>query len=406
MTWNFIGSDMSQPEDESNWIETLVEAFQDAHNTPTNYKGISLIPNETARSYLLRIITSMGIETFDESWTSAMSKEVGLTTLQCSAGIYADDVHGKGAVDLISSTDLRAILRLGVQDNLSNMIQQHCRRSIEFVNLGRADSHKSLQKADLLSAARKTKARRLNHQAMVIEHVSSLCRLHATALQNPFLDAEVDERFMNRLSRSLKLREKSWLISLLPENFHWGNLKCVDDDSPTINPLAMNLGTFPNANEDVANSVDTRPAYIAADRDLFPCSHVLGRENCPDRATPRSQSPLSFTPVATHTDLQYLITFNTWRDIQEAFDFADSSSSEAVARGTQCCWKASTLRADNELWISCYDCRIKHDRSDSEWRSSTSDNSNFESWMENLQASAGIYRNRASVEAVVSVQSR
>ena len=105
---------MSKHGDEDDLIGKLVRAFQVVQLGASHYRGIPLIPNETAQSHLFRIIDFMNPEIWDDSSTNAVSKEVILTLLQYAARLYEGGVHAKEAVDLIESEDTRAILSLGI----------------------------------------------------------------------------------------------------------------------------------------------------------------------------------------------------------------------------------------------------------------------------------------------------
>jgi hypothetical protein len=149
---NFAGLTMSKHRDEDDLIGRLVRAFQDAHLKTSDYGGIPYIPNETAQSYFFRIIDFMNQELWADTSTNAMSKEVILTLLQCAARLYEGGVHAKEAVDLIESEDTRAILSLGIQDSLSQVIHQRCVESIRSNKSEATNAKNCSQQGGLFSA--------------------------------------------------------------------------------------------------------------------------------------------------------------------------------------------------------------------------------------------------------------
>jgi hypothetical protein len=360
---------MSKHGDEDDLIARLVRAFQDAHLERSDYGGIPYIPNETAQSHFFRIIDFMNQELWADTSANAISKEVILALLQCAARLYEGGVHAKEAIDLIESEDTRAILSLGIQDNLSQVIHQRCVESIISNRSKATNAENCSQQAGLFSAIRKNKARQLNHQAMIIEHISSLCHLHSTTLQNTFDGPMVNEQFMFtnyiRLSETLNLYEKSWLVTLLPDIFQWENQdSCGDVKLLSDGFLAASLAIVPSALEE-------------ANQD----------------------------PVIINDDLQGRITLSTYRDIQEAFSFMDSSIPPLIItdRDVQHWLGKSTPEENNEMWRICCNWRNQHQHSGPELSTPTSMFLKFERWMELLRKRAVTYRNLASVEAVTSV---
>jgi hypothetical protein len=251
---------MSKHGDEDDLMGKLVRVFQDAHLRTSHYRGIHYIPNETAQSHFFRIIDFTNPEIWDDTSTNAISKEVILALLQCAARLYEGGVHAKEAVDLIECEDTRAILSLGIQDSLSQVIHQRCVESIRSNKSEATNAENCSQQAGLFSAIRKNKARQLNHQAMIIEHISSLCRLHGATLQNTFDGPMIDEQFMFtnyiRLSETLNLSEKSWLVTLLPDIFQWenqdscGDIKLLNDGLLAANLAAIVSSALKEANQD------------------------------------------------------------------------------------------------------------------------------------------------------------
>jgi hypothetical protein len=127
---------MSKQGDEDDLTAKLVRAFQNAHLGASYYQGIACrgipyIPDETAQSHLFWIIDYMNPEIWDDTPTHAISKEVILALLQCAARLYEGGVYATEAVDLIESEDAWAILSLGIQDSLAQVIYQRCSESIK-----------------------------------------------------------------------------------------------------------------------------------------------------------------------------------------------------------------------------------------------------------------------------------
>src|SRR5258706_15832264 len=138
-------------------------------------ESIPFIRNETAKSYFFRMIDFMNPEIWDDTPAAATSRDAILALLKCAGTLYKDGVHTKEAVDLIKSKDTRAILSLGIQDCLCQVIYQRYMKSIRQDETGATNAQNCSQRTALFSAVRKNKARQLNHQAMIIEHMSSLC---------------------------------------------------------------------------------------------------------------------------------------------------------------------------------------------------------------------------------------
>ncbi|KAH8674835.1 hypothetical protein BGZ60DRAFT_429804 [Tricladium varicosporioides] len=222
---------MSKQEGED-LMRTLVSAFRDTNLGIHRYRGVPFVQDETAESYLVRIMDFWDTEMWDDTSTNAISKEVILTLFQCAARLYESKVHAKAAVDLIESNHTRQILSLGIQDVLCRIVYQRCiesTRSDEFKNV-----ENYYQRAGLFSAIRKNKARQLNYQAMIFEHITSLCRAHGAALQNAFDSPGINEQFMfynyTTLSKAFNRHEKSWLVTLLPDTFQWDGWESQDGD--------------------------------------------------------------------------------------------------------------------------------------------------------------------------------
>ncbi len=228
----------------------------------------------------------MNPEIWDDASTNAISKEVILALLQCAARLYEGGVHTKEAVDLIESEDTRAILSLGIQDSLSQVIHQRCVESIRSNKSEATSAENCSQQAGLFSAMRKNKARQLNHQAMIIEHISSLCHSHSAALQNTFDSPMIDEQFMFTnyitLSKTLNLCEKSWLVTLLPDIFQWENQDACGDVKLLNNEfLAANLAIVPNAIKEVNQDPCTNASKaITSPQDaITPCVIQGAKQN-------------------------------------------------------------------------------------------------------------------------------
>ena len=243
--------------EEDDWMHTLASAFQGGHLETDHCSGIPFIENETAQFHLFRIIDFLNPQIWDEPSTNAISKDVILTLLQCAARLYEGGVHAKEAVDLIDNEDTRAILSLGVQGNLSKVIHQRCVESIQSNKSEATNAENCSRQAGLFSATRKNKARQLNHEAMIIEHISSLCRLHGAALQNTFDGPKTDEQFMFHnyitLSKTFNVCEKSWLVALLPDIFEWDCQNLCEDISGLKN-LAPKFAVTQTPQQDVRNN--------------------------------------------------------------------------------------------------------------------------------------------------------
>ena len=121
----------------------------------SRYRGIPSVQDETAQSYLFRIMDFWNTEMWDDTLTNAISKEVILTLLQCVARLYEDKIHAKAAVDLIESNYTWAILSLGIQDVLCRVAHQ------QYVESTRSDKSEERNpenyswRADLFSTLQK-----------------------------------------------------------------------------------------------------------------------------------------------------------------------------------------------------------------------------------------------------------
>ncbi|KAH7364003.1 hypothetical protein BKA65DRAFT_490174 [Rhexocercosporidium sp. MPI-PUGE-AT-0058] len=202
-------------------LHTLVSASRDVDLGMSRYDSFPFVQDETAKSHLLRIMDFWNTNRWDDTSTNAICKEVTLTLLQCAARLYEDKAHTKAAVDLIESSYTREILGLGFHDILC----QRYEAGITPNKLEESNAKNYLRKADRFSAIRKSKDRELDYQAMIFEHISSLCRFHSATLQNSFDSPRIDEHFMFHnyaiLSKTFNCDEKSWLITLLPNTFQW-----------------------------------------------------------------------------------------------------------------------------------------------------------------------------------------
>lgn len=238
-------------------LQTLVNAFQDANLGMSRSIGLSLIQDETAQSHLFRIMDFWNIEMWDDTSTNAISKEVILTLFQCAARLYENKIHAKAAVDLIESTHTRAILSLGIQDVLCRVAHQQYRENMRFDKSEEKNAENHSRRIYLFSAIQKNKARQLNYQAMIFEHISSLYHSHGAALQNPFDIPRIDEQFMFHnyvtLSRAFNRYEKSWLVTLLPDVFTWeGQDSCGKVIRDGL--LAPNFDDMKDANHDASSN--------------------------------------------------------------------------------------------------------------------------------------------------------
>ena len=361
---------MSKYGDKADSTEGLVKAFQDAQLRTGHYGNIPYIPDETAQSHLFRIIDYMNSETWDDTSVNAISKEVILTLLQCAARLYEGGGHAKEAVDLIESEDTRAILSIGIQNSLSQVIHQRCVESIRSIQSEATDAKSCSQQAGLSSAIRKNKARQLNQQAMLIEHISSLCHWHSVALQNTFDGPTIDEQFMftnyTTLLESLNLCEKSWLATLLPHIFQWEtieeanqaactNAKAAISSQDAVNPYAVQ-GTNPDADA----SRDS-PASLGSAGHLH-LSCPLGPEVCNNTSDDKLVSSPSYDSAIISNESQHHISFGTYKDIQEAFNFMDTSKPPLLINdGDVRHWlEKSTPEEINRMWSICCNWRNQH----------------------------------------------
>lgn len=181
--------------------------------------------DESTGSYLQRIIDAGNTNILEDRSTRDICKEVILTLLQCAARLFESVVSKQGAVDLIQNKHTRALLNLGIQDALCHAIHRRCVRSIQSdQSIGR-NICKYFPQVDLLSTMRENRTQQLSCRVLVFDHISSLCRLYSTQLQNKFDSPGTNERFMFynyiTLSRNFDRCEKSWLVALLPDLFQW-----------------------------------------------------------------------------------------------------------------------------------------------------------------------------------------
>jgi hypothetical protein len=155
--------------------------------------------------------------------TTVISKEIILTIFQCAARLYNDKIYAQKAVDLIESKETRAILKLGIQGILSQMIHQQCITDINKSNTTNTENFS--YRADLFSTLRKNKARQLDYQAIVYDQILSLCRSHETVLQHAFASPKIDKELLFNtyvtLSKAFNHDEKSRLVTLFPDIFQW-----------------------------------------------------------------------------------------------------------------------------------------------------------------------------------------
>ena len=334
-------------------MRTLANAFQDAHLETGRCNGIPSNVNETARSSLFQIIDSLSPEIWENPSTSIISKEVILTLLQCAARLYEGGVLVQEAIDLIDNEDTRAILRLGIQDNLSNVINQRCIESIRANKFEVTNAENCSQQAGLFSAIRKNDACQLNHQAMIIEHISALCRIHGSALQNDFDSPRIDEPFMFRnyvtLSKNFNICEKSWLVTLLPDIFQWESQ--VTDRSNDI-LFTHNLASDKEANQDVNTITSTAATSLQDTQGINKNTTTLYHEPvsldwvdrlctcswpeaCKDTSNGNLVSPPSHDSAVISSELQDCITICAYKDIQEAFNFMDSLTLIRIDKAVQ-----------------------------------------------------------------------
>ncbi|KAH6704313.1 hypothetical protein BKA61DRAFT_680567 [Leptodontidium sp. MPI-SDFR-AT-0119] len=181
--------------------------------------------DESTGSYLQRIIDAGNTNILKDTPTSDICKEVILTLLQCAARLYEGVVSKQGAVDLIQDKHTRALLSLGIQDAICQAVHQRCVRSIQSDQSVAKNIRKYFPQVDLLSTLRENRTQQLSCRVLVFDHISSLCRLYSTQLQNKFDGPGMSEQFMFynyiTLSKNFDRCEKSWLIALLPDLFQW-----------------------------------------------------------------------------------------------------------------------------------------------------------------------------------------
>jgi hypothetical protein len=343
-------------------MRTFVSAFQDAHLGTGHHEGIPFIQDETAQSHLFRIIDFLNLEIWDDPSASGISREVILTLLQCAARLYEGGAHTKEAVDLIKNEDTRAILSLGIQDNLSQVIHQRCVESIRSNKSEATSTENYSQQAGLFSAIRKIKARRLNHQAMIIEHISALCRSQGAALQNTFDCPGIDEEFMFRnyitLSKALNVCEKSWLVTLLPDIFQWesqdscGDVNGLNDAllPPSLTAIEeTNRHVGANASETMtspqevfvhhviqgANQKANTPLDVPASLDVVDYAHQSSSWSpgaCNNASSSNLVSPPSQDSGIISDEVQGCTALDICKNIQEAFGFVDASILELLRK--------------------------------------------------------------------------
>ena len=414
-------------------VRTLISAFQDTHLGTSHHSGIPFVRDETAQSHLFRIIDFLNPEIWDDPSTSAMSKEVILTLLHCAARLYEGRVHIKEAVALIENEDTRAILSLGIQGNLSQVIHQRCVESIRSNKSEAVNAENFSQQAGLFSAIRKNKARQLNHQAMIIEHISALCRSHGAALQNTFDSPRIDEPFMFRnfitLSKNLNVCERSWLVTLLPDLFEWesqepcGEANGFNDGLPTPSLAIIketNKGIGTDEPEAVTSSKNATSPYVistakqtASSSLEMPVSPDLAdhlhwgweAEACNNASNGKLVSLSSQTPVTISTELQTCTTLGTYEDIREAFNFADSSTPPMMITDIDVQhWLEKATAEEGKEVVRIYDnWTAQQQHSVSKPSTLTNGVPEFEKWANILRKRAINFRNLASVEAATSV---
>jgi hypothetical protein len=81
-------------------LQTLVSSFQGANLGKGRYRGSSFVQDETAQSFLFRIMDFWNTEMWDNTSANAISNEVILTLLQCAERLYEVKGHEKASVDL------------------------------------------------------------------------------------------------------------------------------------------------------------------------------------------------------------------------------------------------------------------------------------------------------------------
>ena len=409
-------------------VRTLVGAFLDTHLGTGHYSGIPFVRDETAQSHLFRIIDFLNPEIWNDPSTSAISKEVILTLLYCAARLYEGRVHIKEAVALIENKDTRAILSLGVQGHLSQVIHQRCVESIRSNKSDATNAENCSQQAGLFSAVRKNGARQLNHQAMITEHIYALCRSHSAALQNSFDSPRIDEPFMFRnfitLSNALNICERSWLVTLLPDLFQWESQEsCSDVNGLNNGSLTTGPDTIKGINRDIcANEPEAITSSEGAitpaaketaisSREMFVSLNLADSlqrdwgEACNNALSNKLVSPPSHTSVTISTELQDRITLGAFEDIREALNFADFSRPPIMTTdGDVQHWLGNaTPEERNSLVRICDNRTAPYQQSASELSRLMNKVPEFEKWMKLLQERSVTFRNLASVEAVTSV---
>lgn len=199
-------------------MQNLGKAFRDANLETAQHEIFPTVQNETSQFHLFRIMEFWNRQMAEDTPTNLICSQVVLTLLQCAARLYKDKLHAHAAMDLIESRDTRAVINLAIQDFLFWFVHQQCMKRIKSEE-GNVENY--FRGAELSSVIRKNKARRLNCQAKIFEHISSLCHSHAAALQNGFEIPRTDEEEILHnyveLTRGYSRCEKSWLIALLPE---------------------------------------------------------------------------------------------------------------------------------------------------------------------------------------------
>lgn len=366
-------------------LRTLVSAFRDADLGMSRYRGIPSVRDETAQSHLFRIMDFWNTEMWDDTSTNAISKEVILTLLQCAARLYEDKIHAKAAMDLIESNHTRAILSLGIQDVLCRVAHQRYVESMRSDKSEERNAENYSRRADLFSAIRKNKARQLNYQAMVFEHVSSLCRSHAATLQNSFDSPSIDEQFMFHnyitLSKAFNRYEKTWLITLLPDIFQWeGQDSCGSVNGDGL--LAPNFGATKEANRDASSNASRAMSPPQA---VITPNVTLGANQ---NVNMPCEKPISFESV------EYLHWSLPWGPGEPSPLITDG--------GVQLSLGQPTPSEQNELRGVCGESGAGNSDSDSESFALTNKVLEFEKWMDLLRKRAINYPKLTSVRAVTS----
>jgi hypothetical protein len=316
-------------------------------------RGIPYVPDQTAQSHLFQIIDFLNPEIWDDSLTNLISQEVILTLLQCAARLY-ESGRATEAVNLIENEDTRAILSLGIQDNLLQIIYQQCVESIRSNKSEVTNAQNCSQQAGMFSVIRKNKAQRLNHQAMVIGHISALCQSHSTSLQNPFDSPRIDEGFMFchyiTLSRSFNICEKSWLVTLLPDIFQW------ESQNPYTNIEGLNdtlIAPATGITQSICASpleMTTSPQYPTTPDGIQDFDQKKDTSH-PGANGKASNSKLVSPPSAIITDdLQGCMPLGTFPDVPEGFRFEDPlMPSTTTDGGTEYSPRKATADKVNEL---------------------------------------------------------